>query len=99
MAGCCCRLCVLADPVFLAATDAVCHLDPFNRKGSQLVVRVSAWRARTLGRRFKMILLLFGERGRHIKRDCRHIYQDVFIGIRYLGKYFEPLWVRHQISG
>lgn len=85
MAGCSC-LCVLADPVFLAAADTVCHLDTFNRKGSCLVVKMQAWHIPGLWEHILKFTDLFWERAGTWNRDSTQICQHVLICIRHLGE-------------
>lgn len=69
MTGCSRRLCVLADPVFLAPAVTVYHLDPFSRKRSCLVVKMQAWHMPGLwGLILKYTDLFLGE-GRAQNRD------------------------------
>lgn len=86
MAGCSCRLCVPADAVFLAAADTVCHLDPYNRKGSCLVVKMQAGHTPGLWELILKFTDLFWERAGTRNRDSTHICQHVFICITPLGK-------------
>lgn len=86
MAGCSCRPCVPADPVFLADADTVCRFDPFNRKGSCRVVKMQAWHVPGLWGLVLQCTGLFSERAGTRNRDSKQICLHVFICIRHLGE-------------
>lgn len=59
---------------WLTLTDTACHLDPFNRRGSRLMVKMQAWHAGTLGTH-----PFWGKEQAHRTGDCVSTFTSMFL--------------------